>query len=91
MLRSVDLAGSKRCADAVDHDLERINEMKEINGSLGNLKECIRLLLVNSSTKRQQHIPYRRSKLTRLLQNELGGGGDGTHVKTAFLVHISPL
>jgi len=89
MLRFVDLAGSERKQDSVHHDLERINEMKEINSSLGNLKECIRLLLVNSSTKKQQHIPYRRSKLTRLLQNELSG--EGADVKTAFLVHISPL
>lgn len=93
VLRFVDLAGSERRDDSVDHDYERILEMKEINSSLGNLKECIRLLLVNSSTKKQQYIPYRRSKLTRLLQNELSGGSEGaeTDVKTAFLVHISPM
>ena len=42
-LRIVDLAGNERRQDVSDHSVERINEMKDINWSLGCLKECIRL------------------------------------------------
>merc|ERR1740117_1337862 len=42
-IRVVDLAGSERRQDVSDHSYERISEMKDINWSLGCLKECIRL------------------------------------------------
>ena len=83
-IRIVDLAGSERREDAIEHDLERIKEMKETNFSLACLKDCIhaklkksRVLLAgtkySSSTSTEEksniHIPYRRSKLTMLLKN----------------------
>ena len=63
----VDLAGSEKWKP---HQLnrfseKRIQEMTSINQSLSNLGNCVRALL----EKRRQHIPYRNSKLTRLLQD----------------------
>ena len=80
----VDLAGSESKEDLLGHcDLaeneaqaeERIKEMKEINSSLGDLKECIRLNLAKATAKKgpkeHVHVPYRRSILTRLLRPAL--------------------
>eukprot|EP01043_Picozoa_sp_COSAG02_P099466 COSAG02_NODE_35579_length_466_cov_0.907357_2_plen_118_part_01 len=49
--------------------IERIAEMRDINWSLGCLKECIRLQrdALASRSPQPDHIPYRRSKLTMLL------------------------
>ena len=79
----VDLAGSEKWKP---HQLnrfseKRIQEMTSINQSLSNLGNCVRALL----ERRRQHIPYRNSKLTRLLQDSLGG-----NTKTAFVVTMSP-
>jgi len=67
---------------------ERLKEMKEINGSLGDLKECIRLNLKRVKGGGKGHVPYRRSLLTRLLRRGMSGGPS---VKTAFIAHVSPL
>mmetsp|Transcript_18249 Transcript_18249/g.33918 ORF Transcript_18249/g.33918 Transcript_18249/m.33918 type:complete len:479 (-) Transcript_18249:88-1524(-) len=93
-LTFVDLAGSENKADAISHSEsenadERLKEMKEINKSLGDLKECIRLTLVNSKGGKQQHIPYRRSVLTRLLRTSLDVSPT-SEVKTTFLCHVAP-
>ena len=42
LLRVVDLAGSERSVEAHKHSEERRREMRQINSSLGTLKECIR-------------------------------------------------
>ena len=79
----VDLAGSEKWKP---HQLStfsdtRVKEMTSINQSLSNLGNCVRALLERG----RQHIPYRNSKLTRLLQDSLGG-----NTKTAFIVTLSP-
>ena len=79
----IDLAGSEmvRKTDATG---ARFNEAKHINKSLSALGNVISTLSHNSSggsggtgtgtgTGAPQHVPYRDSKLTRLLQNSLGG------------------
>eukprot|EP01048_Picozoa_sp_COSAG05_P000608 COSAG05_NODE_17_length_35518_cov_34.728084_23_plen_557_part_00 len=43
VLRVIDLAGSERHESNTEHTPERIAEMKDINWSLGCLKECIRV------------------------------------------------
>ncbi len=80
LLFLVDLAGSERVkktgADAV-----RLNEAKKINFSLLVLGNCIKSL----SDAKGGHVSYRDSKLTRLLQESLGG-----NAKTSLIVTISP-
>ena len=60
---------------------ERIAELKSINRSLSTLGACISAL----SQRKRGHIPYRDSKLTRLLQDVLGG-----NTKTLMIVTLSP-
>ncbi|OQR95271.1 kinesin-like protein, partial [Achlya hypogyna] len=57
-----------------------VNELKAINLSLSALGNCISAL-----SKQQSHVPYRDSKLTRLLQNSLGG-----NAKTALILAVTP-
>ncbi|XP_012221118.1 protein claret segregational [Linepithema humile] len=77
-LNLVDLAGSERLKS---EEAARNAETKNINKSLANLGNVILALL-----KKQEHIPYRNSKLTHLLMPSLGGNS-----KTLMLLNISPL
>ena len=102
-LTFVDLAGSESKEDLLGHcELaedtaaaeERIKEMKEINSSLGDLKECIRLNLVKAAAPKGKplHVPYRRSTLTRLLRPALDpeiSGSSNSH-RTTFIAHVAP-
>lgn len=79
-LNLVDLAGSERTklTGAVGKQLE---ESKNINKSLSCLGNVIFALTEAS----RSHIPYRDSKLTRLLEDSLGG-----NCKTTMIATISP-
>lgn len=59
----------------------RLDEAKAINVSLSALGNVIKALVDGSV----QHIPYRDSKLTRLLQDSLGG-----NTKTVMMAALSP-
>jgi kinesin family protein 5 len=59
---------------------QALDEAKKINYSLSMLGKVI-----NSLTKNASYIPYRDSKLTRLLKESLGGNN-----KTTLLVACSP-
>ena len=88
-LRVVDLAGSERREDANEHTMERISEMKDINWSLGCLKECIRCQVLKeagSSDNSITHIPYRNCRLTMLLKDCF----TSSDVKTSVISHVSP-
>ena len=75
----IDLAGSERSTAAGGH-YTRLEEAKAINLSLSALGNCM-----NALAEGRSHIPYRDSKLTRLLQGSLGGGS-----RTSVIVNISP-
>ncbi|CDW54803.1 Osmotic avoidance abnormal protein 3 [Trichuris trichiura] len=79
-LHLVDLAGSERQSKtrAVG---DRLKEATKINLSLSALGNVISALVDGKST----HIPYRDSKLTRLLQDSLGG-----NTKTIMIACLSP-
>ncbi|XP_063701606.1 osmotic avoidance abnormal protein 3 [Culicoides brevitarsis] len=79
-LNLVDLAGSERQAKTGATG-DRLKEATKINLSLSALGNVISAL-VDGKTK---HIPYRDSKLTRLLQDSLGG-----NTKTLMIACISP-
>lgn len=76
----VDLAGSER-VKKTRADAMRLEEAKKINFSLLVLGNCIQAL----SDAKNSHVNYRDSKLTRLLQESLGG-----NAKTSLIVTISP-
>ena len=77
----IDLAGSER-ASATKNRGERLTEGANINKSLLALGSCINALC---DPRKKNHIPYRNSKLTRLLKFSLGG-----NCKTVMIVCVSP-
>lgn len=79
-LQLVDLAGSERQSKTQATGI-RLKEATKINLSLSVLGNVISALVDGKST----HIPYRNSKLTRLLQDSLGGNS-----KTLFCASVSP-
>lgn len=81
-LNFVDLAGSERAAQT-HADGARLREGCHINLSLMTLTTVIRKL--SAGGKRTGHIPYRDSKLTRILQHSLGG-----NARTAIICTLSP-
>ncbi|XP_064973361.1 kinesin-like protein KIN-5A isoform X2 [Musa acuminata AAA Group] len=78
-LNLVDLAGSENISRSGARD-GRAREAGEINKSLLTLGRVINALVEHSG-----HIPYRDSKLTRLLRDSLGG-----KTKTCIIATISP-
>jgi len=69
MLNLVDLAGSERLKKSESQGA-RLKEALHINTSLTALGKVV-MALEQAADK--QHVPYRDSKLTRILQNSLGG------------------
>ena len=78
-LHLVDLAGSEKVR-RTKVEGERLEEAKNINSSLSTLGKVIHALTDGRST----HVPYRDSKLTRLLQESLGG-----NARTALVIACS--
>ncbi|XP_066257434.1 kinesin-like protein KIF11 isoform X1 [Euwallacea similis] len=78
-LNLVDLAGSENIAKSGAKD-KRAQESANINRSLLTLGRVIQNLADNS-----KYVPYRDSKLTRILRDSLGG-----HTKTCIVATVSP-
>lgn len=68
----VDLAGSERAASTGAQG-DRLKEGANINKSLSALGNVINALVEASRAGKKVFIPYRNSKLTRVLQESLGG------------------
>lgn len=75
----VDLAGSEK-AGKTGATGDKLDEAKMINKSLTSLG-----LVITKLTKGEEHIPYRDSKLTRVLTESLGG-----NAKTSLIIACSP-
>jgi len=82
-IHCVDLAGSERCKRSGARG-DRLKEGIHINGGLLALGKVISALCDREEGK-QAHAPYRESKLTRLLQDSLGGTA-----RTCMLACVSP-
>jgi hypothetical protein len=80
-LNLVDLAGCERVR-VTGATGKRLEESKSINGSLSALGNVIKAL---TDTTKRVHIPFRDSKLTRLLEDSLGG-----NCKTTMMAMVSP-
>ncbi|KAI9097958.1 hypothetical protein K1719_025729 [Acacia pycnantha] len=83
-LHLVDLAGSER-AKRTGADGMRLKEGIHINKGLLALGNVISALGDEKKRKEGGHVPYRDSKLTRLLQDSLGGNS-----KTVMIACVSP-
>ena len=78
-LNLVDLAGSEKVGKTGAKG-QTLEEAKKINQSLSALGQVIKSL-----ADQKKHVPYRDSKLTRILQEALGGNS-----KTSLIVAYSP-
>eukprot|EP00887_Chlorella_sp_A99_P008052 scaffold12.g8052.t1 len=83
-LNLVDLAGSER-VHVTGATGKRLEESKKINQSLSALGNVIAALTDPKGRDGRPHIPYRDSKLTRILEDSLGG-----NCRTTFMAMISP-
>jgi len=77
----VDLAGSERISKSGSEG-QTLEEAKFINLSLTALGKCINALSEHNAA----HIPYRDSKLTRLMKDSFGGTA-----RTSLIICLSPL
>ncbi|KAF5842158.1 P-loop containing nucleoside triphosphate hydrolase protein [Dunaliella salina] len=78
-LHLIDLAGSERVGRSGAQG-DRLKEAQNINKSLSALGDVIQAL-----QHRSGHIPFRNSKLTRLLEDSLGASS-----KCVLVVNVSP-
>mmetsp|Transcript_13074 Transcript_13074/g.21397 ORF Transcript_13074/g.21397 Transcript_13074/m.21397 type:complete len:838 (+) Transcript_13074:169-2682(+) len=84
----VDLAGSEKWNTRHNMQDQHISELTNINLSLHTLGKCISALVTGRSGKSKggkSHVPYRDSKLTRLLQDSIGGNS-----RTFLIATLSP-
>ncbi|XP_037657024.1 kinesin-like protein KIF20A [Choloepus didactylus] len=79
-----DLAGSERCKDQKSG--ERLKEAGNINTSLHTLGRCIAVLRQNQQNRSKQNlVPFRDSKLTRVFQAFFTGRG-----RSCMIVNVNP-
>ena len=83
-LSLIDLAGSERVSISGSKGM-RLIEGGNINRSLLVLGNCINALCESNIKGNKPHIPYRDSKLTRLLKDSLGGNS-----RTVMIANVSP-
>lgn len=83
-LKIIDLAGSEKFIKSYQEDKDdenkRIRELISINKSLTALGHCIK-----SMGDKSVHIPYRNSKITRILKDSISGRS-----KIFVIINLSP-
>lgn len=83
-LAFVDLAGAERASKTLVAG-DRLKEASSINSSLSVLGKCIEIMRNNQkNNKNQQVVPFRESKLTRLIQDTMSNG------LVTMIVNVSP-
>ncbi|KAJ7678693.1 P-loop containing nucleoside triphosphate hydrolase protein [Mycena rosella] len=85
----VDLAGSERYEDSKDHDKQRMEEARDNNKGLMNLKECVRAKAKMATEDGFVHIPWRSNKLTMLLK-PIFDIESRQPSKAMIIAHVSP-
>eukprot|EP01062_Namystynia_karyoxenos_P020455 TRINITY_DN1773_c7_g1_i2.p1 TRINITY_DN1773_c7_g1~~TRINITY_DN1773_c7_g1_i2.p1 ORF type:complete len:1095 (+),score=314.77 TRINITY_DN1773_c7_g1_i2:91-3375(+) len=80
----VDLAGSERVKQSHSSG-DQLKEAQNINKSLAALGDVVAALSQRHRGQGKQHVPYRNSKLTLLLQDALGG-----NAKTLLFACVCP-
>ena len=83
-LNLIDLTGNERASTTTNRGL-RLIEGANINKSLLTLGNCINALAGKNKKGSKIYVPYRDSKLTRLLKDSLGGNS-----RTVMIANISP-
>ena len=83
-LNLIDLAGSERASMTKNKGV-RLFEGANINKSLLTLGNCINALCEANEKGIKTYVPYRDSKLTRLLKDSLGG-----NARTVMIANVSP-
>jgi kinesin family protein 18/19 len=83
-LSLIDLAGSERASRTNNRGMRMI-EGANINKSLLALGNCINALHENHTSGKNNYVPYRDSKLTRLLKDSLGG-----NCQTVMIANLGP-
>eukprot|EP01012_Entosiphon_sulcatum_P014454 TRINITY_DN1947_c0_g1_i1.p1 TRINITY_DN1947_c0_g1~~TRINITY_DN1947_c0_g1_i1.p1 ORF type:complete len:793 (-),score=145.58 TRINITY_DN1947_c0_g1_i1:20-2398(-) len=85
-LNLIDLAGSERLKQSHSSG-ETLKETQHINKSLACLGDVIAALHMRGPVSNvQQHVPFRNSKLTHLLKDDLQNGA-----KVLMFINVSPL
>ena len=79
-IKLCDLAGSERYKTSEKYEKEHMNELKNINKSLFTLGNVI-----NALASKKKYIPYKDSKLTRILEDSLRGNSS-----IYLIANISP-
>jgi hypothetical protein len=80
-----DLAGSERFYPEMKFPGKHFEELRNINLSLSTLGRVVSALAQRAS-KKLAHIPYRDSKLTRLLKDSIGGT-----TRTCLIATVAPV
>jgi len=80
-----DLAGSERFYPEMKFSGKHFEELRNINLSLSTLGRVI-TALAQKASKKLAHIPYRDSKLTRLLKDSIGG-----RTRTCLIATVAPV
>ena len=80
-LNLCDLAGSEKAGPESNLTGKHFEELRNINLSLTTLGK-----VVSSLASKTSHVPYRDSKLTRILQDSIGG-----NTRTCLIATVSPI